>query len=70
MSGHDGGFNLGVIWTCDNCQSVAEVGLDDVPEGWLNEEPDEDDYPEGEEVPWDLVLCDQCRVGDYPEASA
>lgn len=57
---------LGVIWECDNCHAVTETGLDDVPVGWLNEEPDEDDYPEDEDVPWDLILCDKCRAPDHP----
>lgn len=56
----DGG--LGVIWECDNCHGVTETGLDDEPAGWLIEEPDEDDYPEGADVPIDLILCADCRI--------
>jgi hypothetical protein len=55
---------LGVTWACDNCQGVTETGLDDEPTGWLIEEPDEDDYPEDEDVPWDLILCGNCRFPD------
>lgn len=58
------GDGLGVVWTCDNCQAVTETGLDDEPAGWLIEEPDEDDYPEGEDVPIDLLLCGDCRCPD------
>lgn len=57
---------LGVIWECDNCHATTETGLDDVPTGWLNEEVDEDDYPEDEDVPWELILCARCRIPDRP----
>lgn len=53
---------LGVIWQCDNCQCVTETGLDDLPEGWLVEEFDEDDYDEHEAIPDDLILCAACYV--------
>lgn len=57
---------LGVIWECDNCHALEEIGnYDDEPSGWLVEEPDEDDYPEDEEVPWELILCGQCRVPEF-----
>lgn len=57
---------LGVIWECDNCHVIEEIdNYDDQPAGWLIEEPDEDDYPEDEEVPWDLILCAKCRAPEY-----
>lgn len=52
---------LGVIWTCDGCQTVVETSLDDTPAGWLIEEYDEDDYPEPAEIPNDVDLCGACR---------
>lgn len=52
---------LGVIWECDNCHRTTETSLDEEPRGWLVDEPDEDDYPEDEEGPWDLILCAKCR---------
>lgn len=54
---------LGVIWECDNCHAIEEIGnYDDEPVGWLVDEPNEDDYPRDEEVPWDLILCKKCRI--------
>jgi hypothetical protein len=56
------GLGLGVIWDCDGCRIVVETELDDTPDGWLIEEYDEDDYPEPQEIPDDLILCTSCRL--------